>query len=442
MRGIPDDRWAVLDYKPTKWGLIHVHDREEQFVAAVTSRQIGKTWVAAAEIDDGMSQPRDDIFGPPVVGLLSYDYRRAELSVFRYINMVRAAFGNDYIISNANKHMAYIPSTGAQLIWMSADDLDAGIGFTFSKLVIDESQRVPDAVMDKIYPALSARGASIRAFGTPDVSPTQTWFRAMFMRGQDPDDHKYYSYTATWRDNPWITIEEVDIARRKMSRREFLMLYEGEWVDAEGAVFGKLDAAIIPGFVDFNPTRRTVMSADLAIHDDFTVVFVAEEATGRLIHAERWHQTSPLETYDRIRDIWLRHGEPELVYDATGLGEAMGPELRERGIRRLRPIKFTSASKLPIIGRLQAAIEHGRIRFPEWKPLIDELKAYIYTTTPNGSLGTGSIYGFHDDCVMSLALLNEGLRTKHGSTENNLQSDTYSLSPTERRPSIVRRLAR
>jgi hypothetical protein len=423
--GIPDLRYKLLGYRPNDWAVEHIHSRDEQFISVVTCRQCGKTWAAAMEIDAGMSEPADELHGPPVVGVLSYDYKRAELSIGRYLDAVRKAFGDDYIRVNMNKHEAVVPTTGARLLWMSADDPEAGIGFTLSTLVVDEGQKVPDTVWEKLYPALAARHAKVRVFGTPDITPTQTWFRGLYLRGEDTDDTKYHSYTLNWRDNPWIALEDVKEAKRTISDREFRMLYEGEWVDAEGSVFGRLDAALIAP-VAFDRTRTHVMAVDLAIRDDFTVVMVGEEATRRVVHCERWHETEPAETYDRIARIWETYGRPRVIGDESGMGLGMLPELRQRGMR-VTGITVTAANKMPIIARLQGAIEHGRIRFPEWAPLITELKAYVYHDTPSGRIGAQAAYGFHDDSVMCLAFLNEGMRAH---TSDSRQSTTYKSKPS------------
>lgn len=425
MAGIPDLRYKLLEYRPNGWAVEHIHTRDEQFVSVVTCRQCGKTWAAAMEIDAGMCEPADELHGPPVVGVLSYDYKRAEISVGRYIDLVRKSFGEDYIRVNMNKHEALIPTTGARLLWMSADDPDAGIGFTLSRLVVDEGQKVPDVVWEKLYPALAARRAKVRVFGTPDITPTQTWFRGLYLRGEDAEDTKYHSFTLNWRDNPWVSLESVKEAKRTLSDREFRMLYEGEWVDAEGSVFGRLDAALISPVV-FDRSRSHVMSVDLAVRDDFTVVMVGEESTRRVVHNERWHETEPAQTYDRIARIWEEHGRPRVVGDESGMGIAMLAELRNRGMR-VTGITITAANKMPIIARLQGAIEHGRIRFPEWGPLITELKAYVYHDTPSGKLGAQAAYGFHDDCVWALALLNEGMSVR--SSSNNAAA-TYHSKPS------------
>ncbi len=368
------------------------------------------------EIDLGMTESVSDLFGPPHVGVLSYDYKRAELSVLRYVAIVKRAFGDDYIKVNMNKHEAVIPTTGAHLTWLSADDPDAGIGFTFSKMIIDEGQRVSDAVIDKLWPALDARMASVRAFGTPDITPDQTWFRGMYVRGTDQSDTDYYSYTLNWRDNPWMSREAVETARATLPDREFRMLYEGEWVDDEGAVFKYLDAAMLGEAPKFNPEKRHILAVDLAVRDDFTVVTIGEEATRRVVAMERWNLTEPSITYDRIKTLWLKYGQPNVVGDESGMGDAMLPELRNRGMR-VRGIKITAANKMAMVGRLAGALEHGRIRFYPYDVLMNELRAFMYKATPSGKLTAAAPARYHDDCVMSLMLLNEGMRSTQTSQE-------------------------
>ncbi len=416
MSSVPDIRWSLLGYQPNRWAYDHVHGKAERFASYVTSRQCGKTYAAALEIDAGMTEPVDELFGPPHVGVLSYDYKRAELSVMRYLGMVKKAFGDDYIKVNMNKHEAFIPTTGAHLTWLSADDPDAGIGFTFSFVVIDEGQRVSDAVIDKIWPAFDARMAKIRAFGTPDITPDQTWFRGMYMRGQDPTDVDYYSYTLSWHDNPWMTREAVDRAREVLPEREFRMLYLGEWVDDEGAVFKYMEPAMLNEVPKYNDKKRHIMSVDLAIRDDFTVVMIGEEATRRVIAMERWNLTEPAITYDRIKTLWLKYGQPNLVADESGMGDAMIPELRERGMR-VRGVKITAANKMPMIGRLAGALEHGRIRLYPYDVVMSELRAFMYKETPGGKLTAAAPARYHDDCVTTLMLLNEGMRSTATSQE-------------------------
>lgn len=414
-KALPYRRWRVLDYRPNGWSLEQVHKCEARFGAFVTCRQCGKTVTAAHEIDLQMEAPADPIYGPPHVGVMGPTYDKAELSVNKYINLMRDKFGPDYLKVNLSKHQISIPATGARLTWMSADVPETAQGHTFSALIIDEAQNVPDKVWELVYPTLSVRRASVRAFGTPDITPDQTWFKALYWLGQDPDETEYHSFTLSAYDNIWMSLDEIEQAKRNLPERTFRMLYLGEWVDIGGSVFQNIERAIIdsppPKYV--NGTRY-LMAYDPAMREDYNVVLVAERATRTVVHMERWNKSDLSLTYDRFNNIWDDWGRPPVIADATGMGDAIIHELNERGIRNIRGIKFSATNKMEFIGRLQGAIEHRRIMFHNFRTLVAELKAYVYKQSPSGRLTAEAASGFHDDCVSALLLLNEGLRGSYG----------------------------
>jgi hypothetical protein len=57
--------------------------------------------------------------------------------------------------------------------------------------------------------------------------------------------------------------------------------------------------------------------------------------------------------------------------------------------------------------RLIVAIEQRQIGWPkEWAVLTDELKRYEYKITANDNITYNAPGGYHDDCVIALALAN------------------------------------
>ena len=60
-----------------------------------------------------------------------------------------------------------------------------------------------------------------------------------------------------------------------------------------------------------------------------------------------------------------------------------------------------------MIQRLIVAIEQRQVAWPAaWSTLTDELKRYEYALTPNGAITYNAPGGYHDDCVIALALAN------------------------------------
>lgn len=409
-------RWRLYEYKPNPWALEHVHNHAARFKALTTARQTGKTEAACFEIDRGLFD-KDPFGNPAHVGVLAPTYDKAELSVGRFMEKLTQAFGRDFFQPNKNKHQLYIPSLGSKLQWLSSDDPYSVVGYTFSKLVVDEAQAVPDIVWEKIRPTLDVLEAPVVAFGTPDITLDQSWFKGMFLRGQESDESPdYHSYTVSCYENQWMSMDTIIDARNTLSDREFRMLYLGEWVDDEGSVFPHPENAVFDLALE-GPAkgRRYVMGVDFAIHEDFNVLMIGEAGTRQCVYMDRWNKTDPVATYDRIAEAWVKWNRPLVVADETGMGEPMIHELRERGIK-VRGIKLTAQSKMPMLGRLASDIEHRRIMYPKWDILLRELKGFMYKKTPSGRIGAEAAAGYHDDCVIALALLAEGMRRGAGNT--------------------------
>ncbi len=64
-------------------------------------------------------------------------------------------------------------------------------------------------------------------------------------------------------------------------------------------------------------------------------------------------------------------------------------------------------SKAALIDRLSILLEKREIKLPRvevWPEGVDELEAFEFTVSETGNTRTGAPYGYHDDCVIALAL--------------------------------------
>lgn len=411
-------RWAAMGYTPNKWSLEEVHDRNERFIIGTTGRQVGKTQTAAMEIDAGMAEPSGQ-FGPPWVGVLGSSYDKAELSVNLYTENLTRVFGKGSYRINQNKHELTIldasaGTVGARLKWLSADDAYSVVGYTFSKLIVDEAQAIPDEIFFKIRPTLDVRDARAIIFGTPDITQAQSWFEGLWLRGQDLIDTTYHSFSVASWETPWMKVESILDAKNSMPDNEFLRLYGGKWVNSAGRVFPNPEVAILPDELIpvYDPAKRYIASLDLAIYEDFNVLLVGDAATRTVIFKDRWNQSEPSLTYDRVAANLEKFGNPRVYTDATSpAGMAMSVGLRDRGIR-VQPVEFTASNKLDLVHQLASDIQHRKIMFPKWDDLLQEFRAFVYGRSPSGRLTASAAAGYHDDVIMSLVLLDEGFHQR------------------------------
>ncbi len=430
-RLVPLKAWATFGYSPNEWALENIHKHPARFQTGVTCRQAGKTLTAGIEIHSAMTEelPEEK---PPSVGVLAPTYDKAELLVRQYEDRILKAFGRDYYTRNANKHEIKLHHNGAILKWLSATDPDSVIGYTFTTLFTDESQNIPDIVWNKVFPTLAVNRARVVSFGTPDITPEQSWFKANFIRGEDDGYPDHHSFKVTCFENPWMSLDEIRIARDSMTEAEFRMLFLAEWPMGESQVFRGWRASLLPTAVEYDAARRHVMSVDFGIKDDFTVVMLGETATRSVIEMHRLNAVGSLQVYDQVEELWIRWGRPLVNCDATGIGLPMIEELERRGMRIARTV-IGPTNKMQMVGRLAADMEHRRIQFPEWEELRRELDAYVYESTPSGRLTANAAAGFHDDCVWALILLNESFHRRRGRTspepENYLVNNNMIRDP-------------
>ena len=63
--------------------------------------------------------------------------------------------------------------------------------------------------------------------------------------------------------------------------------------------------------------------------------------------------------------------------------------------------------KIPLVDRLRLAVEMAQVRWPRsWTVLTDEMKRYERDVSEKGTITFSAPSGYHDDCVIALALAN------------------------------------
>jgi hypothetical protein len=153
----------------------------------------------------------------------------------------------------------------------------------------------------------------------------------------------------------------------------------------------------------------------VAKHTDWTVLIAMDAETGRCFAMERFnHLDWPIQK-ERIL-AFARKYRGRLILDATGIGDPIFDDLK-RVYADIEGFKLTSGSKTALVQRLIVAIEQRRVQWPaasdqlsvngeQWGVLTAEMKRYEYEILPSGTITYSAPAGYHDDCVMALALAN------------------------------------
>jgi hypothetical protein len=141
--------------------------------------------------------------------------------------------------------------------------------------------------------------------------------------------------------------------------------------------------------------------------------------TGRCFAMERFnHLDWPIQK-ERILGFARRY-RGRLILDASGVGDPIFDDLK-RVYVDIEAFKFTPHSKVELVQRLIVAVEQRKVSWPagvnyetrerreksgDWDVLTNEMRRYEYQIGESGRITYGAPAGYHDDCVMALALAN------------------------------------
>lgn len=316
---------------------------------------------------------------------------------------MRELAGDHIRFSGRNPVRAELPGPhgDSRILFLSADNPESILGLGFRGMVVDEAARIPPDVWQyTIRPTLAQTLGWALLISTPSG---RGWFYDLFTRGRDPAEHDYASFHFPSNSNPYFPVEEWEEARRTLPADVFRQEYLAEFIEDSAGVFRNVDDCLTS---DIRPqTSDVVIGCDLAKHTDFTVLIAMDRKSGQCLAMDRFHHLDWPVQKERIVGFHRRYNGL-LVLDATGVGDPVYDDLRHV-IPRIEPVKLTNVSKAQLIQRLVVAVEQKQIGWPAaWSVLTDELKRYEYQITPSGNITYNAPSGYHDDCVIALALAN------------------------------------
>lgn len=295
-------------------------------------------------------------------------------------------------------------------IWAkSADNPDALVGEGLDLLIMDEAARVkPDAWEVALQPALSDKQGSAIFISTPKG---KNWFYNLYLMGTNESQYpEYKSFNYPSYCNTTIEGFAEEIERRKETTPEliFRQEYMAEFIEGGGEVFQDVRDILADCLREPVPGHNYVMGVDLAKHQDFTVITVADVSTGRIVYFERFNKIDWGYQRDKIKHIFKTYNDAVAYIDSTGVGDPIVEDLQRMDVI-CSGYNFSVRSKYELIKNLMIMIKDKKVYIPRIQVIIDELSAYTFETLPSGIIRYGAPEGMHDDCVSSILLCAWGL---------------------------------
>jgi hypothetical protein len=284
----------------------------------------------------------------------------------------------------------------------TADNPVSLLGEGLDWLIVDEASRLkPDIWQNHLSQRLIDKKGWALLISTPKG---KGYFFELYRRGQGRDPaHRSWNYPS-WT-NPMLDEKLIESQRTLISQRAFQQEYGAEFIEGTGAVFRHVREAATCGLQD--PVRGTCYygGLDLGRNEDYTVLVILD-GQGQVVALDRFLGFDWSIQVARIQAQAARYNNVEMHIDSTGVGHPIYETLAKAGCN-VRAYPFTATSKAALIDNLAIKLERRELTLPRadlCPELIEELEAFEYSTTDQGNIRTGAPYGYHDDCVIALAL--------------------------------------
>lgn len=313
--------------------------------------------------------------------------------------------------SNATERRLELVTGGVVEFW-TLEDENAGRSRKYARAVVDEAGLVPnlgEIWHAAIRPTLADLAGDAWLMGTPKG---RNYFWTAYQRGHD--DPEWRSWQRSTGDNPYIPPAEVDAMRRELPERIAAQEIDAAFLEDGGGVFrGVRRAATAQRREGPEQGRRYVMAVDWGKVTDYTVVGVGDLLTKSLVHMDRFQGLDYTVQIDRIVTLYKRFGAQLLIPERNSMGEPLIEQLARRGVA-MQPFVTTNATKANAVDALALAFEQGALQILDDPTLVAELEAFESSRTSTGLTRYAAPEGLHDDCVMMLAMLWQGMQSSAG----------------------------
>jgi hypothetical protein len=360
-------------------------DAEERFIVVMCGRRFGKSELSQIKIITEAVQGKSIAYITPTYSLAKVFFNRL-IHALPFLNNK-----SDLKLSFPN---------GGSVEFFTGERLDNLRGRKFHWVIVDEASFIPDLEqgwLNSIRPTLTDYKGRALFLSTPRG---KNYFYSLFMK----NDSGWKSFKFTTYDNPYIDKAEIDEARTQLPEAVFEQEYMANPMENAANPFG---SAFIRSCIAPISTKEIVSyGIDLAKSVDYTCI-IGLDSDGAVAYFDRFQMD-----WNSTKNAILSLPKRPMLIDSTGVGDPIVEDLQREG-RHIIGLKFTSQSKQNLMVGLQTAIQQRKITFPKGQ-IVDELEVFEYQYSATG-VKYSAPSGFHDDCVMALALAYQNLNVNTGS---------------------------
>ena len=242
---------------PSQVAIINaINNPKYRFVCAAVSRRQGKTYIANI-----IGQLVSLVPGSNIL-IMSPNYSLSQISFDLQRNLIKHF---DLEVAKDNAKDKVIELTNGSTVRMgSVNQVDSCVGRSYDLIIFDEAALADgrDAFNVALRPTLDKDNSKAIFISTP--RGRNNWFAEFFDRGFNDEFPEWCSIRATYKDNPRMTEQDVEEARKSMSEAEFKQEYEADFNQFEGQIWNFNHEKCVGNFEEIN-TRGMDIFAGLDV---------------------------------------------------------------------------------------------------------------------------------------------------------------------------------
>jgi PBSX family phage terminase large subunit len=376
----------------------------QKYISLITGRQWGKSVVGENLLLKWALENQD-----AVCMWVSPVYSQAK----KVFTELVSALGDTGLTTDTNKSELFIKFINGTIIYFrSGERPDTLRGYTLDYLIIDEAAFIKDEVWNQVLKqTVLVRGKKVLFLSTPKG---KNWLYNIYIRGLNEDEPTYISLHGTSYDTPYIT--EVELLEAKLSLPDNIYRQEilAEFIDDGGEVFNNLNQVCsLTQYPNIDTNEKYYAGLDFGRQNDYTVLCILN-SQGKMVDFYRARQKS----WDIIISevlVFLRKYKPQIYAEVNNVGDVLFETLKKQ-YAIIQPFVTNQDTKQNMIEDLIMGINEGKLVLPDQtlnNDLYNELSQFTYEYSPKSrKVKYGAPNGFHDDCVISLALSFQALKRK------------------------------
>lgn len=383
--------------------LIEPHEKQKEiinacldpayfFVVAVIGRQFGKTTIAEnLAIFWALNEP-----GSIIYWVSPTDSQSQKV----YKEIVNAIIESGVIRSKKmpKGDIEIVFQNQSKILFRSAASEDSLRGQSVDYMILDEAAFIKrDTVETILLPMLNVRGKKCLFISTPKG---KNYLHDYYLKGKKDPNWKSLRFSTF--DSPLANKELIEMFRETLPDKLFQQEVMAEFVD-NASIFNNLnDVMILTPLNEPRDGAKYWAGVDIGLIQDATVLSIMDEE-GNLVKYFRWVN---IESPDLVNEIYKLNSQwkfKKVMIESNNQGLPIIQELKRR-MSNISEFNTNASTKPQMINRLIHLFNMKEIKTINDDYLKTELEAFIFKQTNTGRLQFMADWGFHDDCVMSLAI--------------------------------------